>query len=89
MRGVALLRTQVEETSVGVGVRERAEEFGADHERGTLVEATPIPFVPASCSATCEPGAGWIRPSSRLRAGPDSFRCAQLCSAGSGTARGL
>lgn len=69
---VALLRMHIEETSVGVGVRECAEEFGADHERGTLVEATPIPFVPASCSATCEPGAGWIRPSSRLRADSDS-----------------
>lgn len=32
---------------MGVGVRECAEEFGADHERGTVVEATPIPFVRA------------------------------------------
>jgi hypothetical protein len=53
---VAPIRTQVEETSVGGGVRERAEVFGADHERGTVIEATPIPFVPASRSATCEPG---------------------------------
>jgi hypothetical protein len=35
----------------------RVELFGTDHERGTVAEATPIPFVPASCSATCEPGA--------------------------------
>ena len=54
---VTLLRMPIERSSLGVGVRECAGEFGPDHERGTVVEATPIPFVPASCSATSGPGA--------------------------------
>ncbi|WP_399935129.1 hypothetical protein [Streptomyces kanamyceticus] len=64
-------------------------EPGADHERGTVVEATPIPFVPASCSATCEPGASWIRRARGSRPTRTPLRCAQQCSARSSTARGL
>lgn len=62
--------------------------LGADHERGTVVEATPIPFVPGYLRAGYELDSVELAAQGRIGLPSGVLSCARLCSARSGIGRG-